>query len=116
MSTNDIKFFKRHHSAWVKLNPQGTLLDLLTHLEAALDECENYGDELICEYREDVCEELAHELDQWTIEDDETFSWRYEDIAEMIDDVQALIEERGERQIVAKLRARPAKKRRKTAA
>lgn len=91
------------HRAWITYNYQGTLGDLLEHLTAAMDECSGWDEELIVEHQDEVGEELRHELDQWMIEEEETFDYRLANLEEYVGEVQELIEALGSDFVVTEL-------------
>jgi len=93
------------HSRWISSNPEGTLTDLLEHLESVRSEMMRYDeDELITDHIDDL--EIAAEY-LGTFEDDdderETFGYRLENVDEDLQNVDDLIELVGESFKVAEL-------------
>lgn len=54
-------------TAWCEKNPTATLFELKERLEGAIEECINFGDELISDHEGDIGEALQDELDQWEL-------------------------------------------------
>lgn len=103
-----ISTVEEYHRGWLRDRPKGSLEDLLSHLTAAMEECEALDDELILDHLDSVGAELGHELAQWTIEDGETFEYRLANLEEYVGEIEELIEVFGSAFIVTKLPKLPA--------
>lgn len=102
-----VKDVFRNHRRWINKHPKATLGDLKERLAMALDQCQRIvgdGDPHIANgvY---VPEPLASELNEWKNDDEEcTFSYRGEELEQLLDDVHELAEELGDDFQVSKIK------------